>query len=57
VIDCHPALWEDKYSELVAAIRRSLYVDDLLTGGQTVQQAHERKEKVIAYRDIQRHHL
>ena len=45
VIDCHLALWEDKYPELVAEIRRSLYMDDLLTGGQTVKQASERKEK------------
>ena len=47
VIECHLALWEDKYPELVAEIRRSLYVDDLLTGGQTVQQAKERKERAV----------
>ena len=34
-----------KYPEFVAEIRRSLYVDDLQTGGQTVKQASERKEK------------
>ena len=33
--------------EVAAALRKSLYVDDLLNGGQTVQQARERKSTAI----------
>ena len=33
--------------EVVAALRKSLYVDDLLNGGQTVQQAKEHKSTAI----------
>jgi len=35
--------WENKLPEVVAALRKSLYVDDLLNGGQTVQQIREHK--------------
>lgn len=43
VIEQHFQSWERKLPEVVAALRKSLYVDDLLSGGQTVQQARERK--------------
>ena len=46
-IDCHLDAWEEKYPEVVTELRRSLYVDDLLTRGQTIQQANERKERTI----------
>ena len=39
--------WENKFPEVVTALRKSLYVDDLLNGGQTVQQARERKSTAI----------
>ena len=47
VLDQHLHSWENKFPEVVAALRKSLYVDDLLNGGQTVQQARERKSTAI----------
>ena len=47
VIEQHLSSWEDKYPDLVAELRKSLYVDDLLTGGQTIAQAADRKDKAI----------
>jgi hypothetical protein len=35
VINQHLTLWEDRYREFVEEIRKSLYVDDLLSGGAT----------------------
>ena len=47
VIEQHLSLWEERYPDIVAELRKSLYVDDLLTGGQTIAQAADRKEKAI----------
>ena len=47
VIKQHLQLWESKSPEVVAALRKSLYVDDLLNGGQTVAEARERKRSAI----------
>ena len=47
VIEQHLSSWEEKYPDLVAELRKSLYVDDLLTGGQTIAQAADRKDKAI----------
>ena len=44
VLECHLDTWAEKYPEEVERLRRSFYVDDLLTGGQDVQQAKARKE-------------
>ena len=38
VIEQHLKVWEGRESELVAQIRKSLYVDDVITGAPTVQQ-------------------
>lgn len=43
----HLASWEAREPELVAEIRESLYVDDLLTGKPTVAEAKELKVEVI----------
>ena len=43
VIEQHLQSWESEMPEIVAILRKSLYVDDLLNGGQTVDQARERK--------------
>ena len=44
VLECHLDTWAEKYPEEVERLRRSFYVDDLLTGGQDVQQTKARKE-------------
>ena len=51
VLECHFDAWEKKYPDLIRELRRSLYVDDLLTGGQTVPEARTRKEKSIEVLD------
>jgi hypothetical protein len=45
IINQHLTLWEDRYPEFVEEIRKSLYVDDLLSGGATVQEAQTKKSK------------
>ena len=39
VIEAHSHAWEEREPEKVAELRRSLYVDDLLTDGQTTSHA------------------
>ena len=39
VLKCHLEACEPKMPELVAELRKNLYVDDLLSGGVTVKQA------------------
>ena len=51
VLECHFDAWEEKYPDLIRDLRRSLYVDDLLTGGQIVLEARTRKEKSIEVLD------
>ena len=43
VINQHLISWEEKHPEIVEELRRSLYVDDLLTGGATVEEAQIKK--------------
>ena len=47
VLESHFDAWAEKYPDEVARLRRSMYVDDLLTGGQTVQQVQTRKERAL----------
>jgi hypothetical protein len=47
VIEQHLNSWEERYPNIVAELRKSLYVDDLLTGGQTITQAEDRKERTV----------
>ena len=47
VIESHLDSWKDREHYAVAELRRSLYVDDLLSGGATVEEAKELKEKAI----------
>lgn len=47
VIEAHLDALEEREPEIVAELRRSLYVDDLLTGGQTTSHAQQRKEKAV----------
>jgi len=44
VIQQHLETWEQREPELVAQIRKRLYVDDLISGAPTVQQAHQQKK-------------
>ncbi len=46
VIDQHLELWQQREPEIVAELRKNLYVDDLLTGGITVAEAQEKKTKM-----------
>jgi predicted amidophosphoribosyltransferase len=39
--------WEDRYPEIVKQLREGLYVDDLITGGNTVAEIQTQKEKTI----------
>lgn len=43
VINQHLDTWESQHPELIKEIRDGLYVDDLMTGGETVQLAAEKK--------------
>ena len=44
VLESHLDAWADRYPDEVALLRRSMYVDDLLTGGRTVQKVQTRRE-------------
>ena len=44
VLEYHLNSWAKKYPEEVERLCRSFYVDDLLTGGQNLQQTQERKK-------------
>ncbi|XP_068680119.1 uncharacterized protein [Montipora foliosa] len=48
VIECHLEAWESHMPELVAELRKSLYVDDLISGKPTVREARELKEVAIS---------
>ena len=47
VIEQHLHSWESKLPEVVAALRKSLHVDNLLNGGQTAEEARKRKSTAI----------
>ena len=47
VIEQHLNSWDERYPNIIAELGKSLYVDDLLTGGQTIPQAEDRKEKTV----------
>ena len=44
VLECHLDAWAKKYPQETEHLRRSFYVNELLSGGQDVQQARTRKE-------------
>ena len=45
VLAAHLKQWESERPEDVQELKRSLYVDDIISGGETVQQAGKRKEE------------
>ena len=45
VLDAHLDEWEKRWPEVVAELRKGLYVDDLLTGGQMTERARHNKER------------
>ena len=47
VINEHLRRWETKYPNLVKEIRDGLYVDDLMTGGESVETVTTKREKAI----------
>ena len=46
-LEAHLETWAAQYPEESDLLRRSLYVDDLLTGGSTVEEAQQRKEFAV----------
>ena len=48
VVEQHLESWSDRLPESVAEILRSLYVDDLISGGPTVSRAKKLKDDAIA---------
>ena len=44
VVETHLDTWSERYPEEVKHLWRSMYVDDLLSGGSTIEQAEQRKE-------------
>ena len=57
VIEQHLETWESRMPEIVCELKRCIYVDDLLSGAQTVEQAKERKLKSIEIFDDARFKL
>ena len=47
VIDHHPNTWEACEPHVVAELQKSLYMDDLISGGATVEEAKELTEWAI----------
>ena len=47
VINEHLKIWETKYPEMVKEIRDNLYVDDLITGGESVQSVETKRSKAV----------
>lgn len=47
MIECHFDSWESRMPEIVAELRRSLYVDDLISGKPTVKEARQLKQGAI----------
>lgn len=45
VIDTHLTSWEEREPEVVARIKKDLYIDDLISGSTTVNKAQELKQK------------
>jgi hypothetical protein len=51
VLEHHLSSWSKKYPDEVERLRRSLYVDDILTGGKDVTQAQLRKSTAVEIMD------
>lgn len=47
VIDQHLELWKSRQPEIVAELQKNLYVDDLLTGGSTIEEARAKKSSMV----------
>ena len=47
VIEHHLDTWEAHEPHVVAQLQKSLYVDDLISGGTTVEETKELKEQAI----------
>ena len=47
VINEHLKRWETKYPNLVKEIRDGLYVDDLMTGAESVENVTMKREKAV----------
>ena len=46
VLDMHPSTWGDRKPDIVAKLRKELYVDDLVSRSTTNPEVREFKEKV-----------
>ena len=52
VLEAHLDAWEERQPDVVAELRKSLYVDDVISGNQTVEQAQRTKQVAIEIRAI-----
>ena len=48
VIDAHLSNWDEREPEVVAKLRKELYIDDLISGSTSVSKAKEIKEKATS---------
>ncbi len=51
VLECHLDSWSKRYPDDVERLRRSLYVDDILSGGKDITEAKQRKDTAIEIMD------
>ena len=47
VINQHLDNWEERYPEIVKELREAIYVDDLMSGGTTVEETEQKKAAVV----------
>ena len=52
VLEAHLDAWEERQPDVVAELRKSLYVDDVISRNQTVEQAQRTKQVAIEIRAI-----
>jgi hypothetical protein len=47
VINQHLDNWKERYPEIVKELREAIYVDDLMSGGTTVEETGQKKAAVV----------
>ena len=47
IIEHHLNVWESRKPEAVEELRKSIYVDDLVSGGATVEEAKDVKQQAV----------
>jgi hypothetical protein len=57
VLEVHLDYWKSKAPEAVDTLKKSLYVDDIISGGNTVGEAKQRKSEATDIRVMQPFHF